>query len=80
MELSLLRAHGLVLLLEPLAQALGEGHLLLHAARDAARLAGVERLCREVVDAGHEAVVDEVAEYLVLSEGCVSKINKISIP
>ncbi|TPX08951.1 uncharacterized protein E0L32_009530 [Thyridium curvatum] len=53
-----------VVLLEPLAQAGGRGHGLLDAAGDAAGLAAGERLGGEVVDAGHEAVVDEVAEEL----------------
>lgn len=53
-----------VVLLEALAQALGHGHGLLDAAADAAGLAGRQRLGGEVVDAGHEAVVDEVAEEL----------------
>ena len=53
-----------IVLLEALAQALGHGHGLLDAAGDAAGLAGRQRLGGEVVDAGHEAVVDEVAEQL----------------
>lgn len=52
------------MLLEALAEALRERHVLLHAARDAAGLAGREGFGREVVDAGHEAVIDEVAKEL----------------
>ena len=60
----LLGAHGGVVLLEALGQALRHGHLFLDAARDAALLARGQRLGREVVDARDEAVVNEVAEEL----------------
>lgn len=51
-----------VVLLEALAEALLGEHLLLDAAGDAAVLARRERLGGEVVDAGVEAVVNDVAE------------------
>jgi len=57
--------HGGVELGEALAQARLRRHGLCHAPADAARLAARERLGGEVVDAGGEAVVDEVAENLL---------------
>jgi hypothetical protein len=56
--LLLLLTHLGIMLLESFAEALRQGHVFLDAARDAARLAARERLGGEVVDAGHEAVVD----------------------
>lgn len=53
-----------VVLLEALAQALRHGHVLLDAARHAARLAARQRLGGEVVDTRDEAVVYEVAKEL----------------
>lgn len=47
-----------------LAQALGLGHLLLDAPRDAASLAVRQGFGGEVVDARYEAVVYEVAKDL----------------
>lgn len=52
------------MLLEPLAQALAAGHVLLDTARHAAVLALRDGLGGEVVDAGAEAGVDEVTEEL----------------
>jgi len=63
-----LSAHGGVVLGEALAQPLRQGHLLLDAAGDAAGFAGRQGLGCEVVDAGHEAVIDQVAEELFMSE------------
>lgn len=58
-------AHHLrLLLLEPLTDALAAGHELGDAARYAAGLTGDEGFGGEVVDAGVEAVVDEVGEHL----------------
>lgn len=59
-----LGSHLGIVLLEALAQALLGEHLLLDAAGDAAGLAGGKGLGGEVVDAGGEAVVDEVTEQL----------------
>ncbi len=59
-----LSRHGRVELGEPLAKARLRRHGLGHAPADAARLAARERLGGEVVDAGVEAGVDEVAEDL----------------
>src|SRR3569833_661672 len=59
-----LGAHLGVVLLEALAQAGGHGHGLLHAAGDAACLAVGEGFGGEVIDARHEAVVDQVSEQL----------------
>lgn len=62
-----------VVLLEAIAHALLGGHPLLDAAVDAAGLAGGDGLGGEVVDAGHEAVLDETAESLddsVSINGC----------
>lgn len=61
--LRLIRHIGVVLL-EALGQALARGQVLLDAARDAAVLALGDGLGGEVVDAGGEAAVDEVAEKL----------------
>lgn len=63
------------MLLEALGQALARGHVLLHAARDAAVLALGDGFRGEVVDAGAEAAVDEVAEELLLLVGCVSSAS-----
>lgn len=52
------------MLLEAFADALLGGHPLGHAAVDAATLAGRDGLGGEVVDAGHEAVLNESAEGL----------------
>lgn len=60
-----LGSHLGVVLLEALAEALLGEHLLLDAAGDAAGLAGRQGLRGEIVDAGYEAVVDEVAEELL---------------
>lgn len=57
-----------IVLLEALGQALARGHVLLHAARDAAVLALGYRFGGEVVDAGGKAAVDEVAEELLWGE------------
>jgi len=59
-----LGGHGLVLLGEPLAQTGLGGHGLHDAAREAAILAARQGLGGEVVDAGVEAVIDEVSEEL----------------
>ena len=56
--------HDGLLLLEPLADPLAAGHELLDAAVHAARLARHERFGGEVIDAGIEAVGDEVREHL----------------
>lgn len=56
------------MLLETLGEAGLGGHGLLHAACDAAVLTRRDGLGCEVVDAGHEAVVDEVAEELQTRE------------
>lgn len=53
------------MLLEALGEARVHGHGLLHAAGDAAALARGDGLGCEVVDAGHEAVVNQVAEELL---------------
>lgn len=52
------------MLLEALSEAGLGGHGLLHAAGDAAVLARRDGLGCEVVDAGHEAVVDQASEEL----------------
>lgn len=52
------------MLLEAVADALLGGHPLEDAAVDASVFAGGEGLGGEVVDAGHEAVLDEAAEGL----------------
>ncbi len=65
MLLLLLLSHLGIVLVEALVEALREGHLFLDAARDAARLAARKGLGGEVVDAGREARVDEVAEELL---------------
>jgi hypothetical protein len=59
-----LRRHSRVELRKPLAQARLGGHRLCDAAAQAARLAVREGARGEVVDAGREAGVDEVAEGL----------------
>lgn len=59
-----LGGHLGVVLLEALGEARVHGHGLLHAAGDAAALARGHGPGCEVVDAGHEAVVDQVAEEL----------------
>ena len=59
-----LSSHGSVELAETLAQARLRRHGLEHAAADAAGLAAGKSLGGEVVDAGGEAVVYEVAEDL----------------
>jgi hypothetical protein len=51
-------------LLESLADTLLSGHPLGNAAVDAAALAGGDGLGGEVVDAGHEAVLNETAKGL----------------
>lgn len=58
-----------VVLLESVADALLGGHPLQDAAVNAAALAGGDGFGGEVVDAGHEAVLDEAAEGLV-GNGC----------
>lgn len=50
------------MLLEAVANALLGGHPLLDAAVDAAALPGRDGLGGEVVDAGHEAVLNETTE------------------
>lgn len=52
------------MLLESLGEPSLSGHGLLHAAGDAAVLTRRDGLGCEVVDAGHEAVVDQAAEEL----------------
>ena len=52
------------MLLETLGEASLGGHGLLHAAGDAAVLTRRDGLGCEVVDAGHEAVVDQASEEL----------------
>lgn len=52
------------MLLEAVANALLGGHPLLDAAVDAAALPGRDGLGGEVVDAGHEAVLNETTESL----------------
>lgn len=59
-----LGGHLGIVLLEALGEASLGGHGLLHAAGDAAVLARRDGLGCEVVDAGHEAVVDQAAEEL----------------
>lgn len=68
---------------EALAQPLRQGHLLLDAAGDAAGFAGRQGLRCEVVDAGHEAVVYQVAEELYVvsvrffsSSSCTLQLRK----
>lgn len=56
--------HLRLLLREALSYPLAPSHELLHAAVDAAGLAGDEGLGGEVVDAGVEAAVDEAGEHL----------------
>lgn len=56
--LLLLLLHLGIVFLESLGEALREGHVLLDAARDAARLAGRQGLGGKVVNAGDEAVID----------------------
>lgn len=59
-----LGGHLGVVLLEALGEAGLCGHCLCHAAGDAAVLARRDSLGCEVVDAGHEAVVDQASEEL----------------
>lgn len=56
--------HGSVLLLEAVSEALGALEVLVDAPRDAALLAGSERLGGKVVDAVIEAALDEVGVHL----------------
>lgn len=70
-----LGGHLGIVLLEALSEASLGGHGLLHAAGDAAVLARRDGLGCEVVDAGHEAVVDQAAEELHGGEGqCQSDV------
>jgi hypothetical protein len=66
--------HLRLLFLEPLPDALTAGHELADASRDAAGLAGDQRFGGEVIDAGLEAMVDEVREHL--RRGRVSKSSE----
>lgn len=66
-----LGGHLGVVLLEALGEARVHGHGLLHAAGDAAALARGDGPGCEVVDAGHEAVVDQVTEELHNTRGRV---------
>jgi hypothetical protein len=68
--------HLRLLFLEPLPDALTAGHELADASRDAAGLAGDQRFGGEVIDAGLEAMVDEVREHL--RRWRVSKVLKAS--
>lgn len=63
-----LSSHSSVELAEALAETRLGGHGLEHAAADAAGLATGKGLGGEVVDAGSEAVVYEVAEDLFVGE------------
>lgn len=57
--------HGSVLFLEPVAQSLRSLHVLVDASHDAALFARGERLALEAVDAGVEALLDEVGVHLM---------------
>jgi hypothetical protein len=59
--------HGSVLLLEPVAQALRALHVLVDASHNATLFARGERLALEAVDAGVEALLDEVGVHLEAS-------------
>ena len=66
-----LARHLGVVLLEALSEAGVHSHSLLHAASNAAALSGRDGLGCEIVDAGHEAVVDQVTEELWQRGGSV---------
>jgi hypothetical protein len=65
--------HGSVLFLEAVAQSLGSLHVLVDASHDAALFTRGERLAFEAVDAGVEALLDQVGVHLgrVMSENPV---------
>lgn len=69
-----LGGHLGIVLLEALGEAGLGGHGLLHAAGDAAVLARRDGLGCEVVDAGHEAVVDQASEELRKGARVVSQV------
>jgi hypothetical protein len=56
--------HGSVLFLEAVAQSLGSLHVLVDASHDAALFARGERLALEAVNAGVEALLDQVGVHL----------------
>ena len=57
--------HSSVRLLESVTQSLGTLHVLVHASHNAALFAGGEGLALEAIDAGVEALLDEVRVHLV---------------
>jgi len=58
--------HSSILLLEPVTEALRALHVLVDASHNAALLARGEGLALEAVDAGVEALLDEVGVHLAL--------------